>query len=135
MAVLIVFIFLLNLIIAPILAVMGEWFAAGTSLVAVLASGVLIFKDSMNLLQRVGKFYWIVRDNGKAGTPLVSRGFMRQYVAPWLYGHGVQFRFRRWTLQVGTCRPSASASELEGILKAVGGRMMEEEPEDIGVWT
>lgn len=134
MPLLIVLLFLLNLVLLPIIALLGLWATALASLLALLATGYLIFKDSMNLVQRVGRVYWIVRDNGTPDTPWVASGFMRMTSAPWLVGSGVQFRFRRHTLQIGLCSPQPVADETEGVLNAVGGRYMDDAPEEIGVW-
>lgn len=133
MAFLIVLFFLINVVLVPVMTVIGSWYAF-PALAGALLSGRLIFKDSMNLVQNVGPVYWIIRDNGSLIDPIVCRGFMRQVTAPWLIGQGIQFRLRRHTFQIGMCFPQPADDETEGVLNAVGGRYMEESPEEIGVW-
>jgi hypothetical protein len=134
LSVLIVLGFLLSVVLVPVLVVLGTPLSI-LAICAAVGLGYVIFKDSMNLVQSVCGVYWIIRDNGTPATPRVSKGFMRQYTAPWLFGSGMQFRMHRWTVQVGTCRPSPAGDEAEGILKAVDGHYMEESPKEIGVWT
>lgn len=129
----IVLFFVINVLLTTALAVVGSWLAL-IALAGALSSGYVIFKDSMNLVQGVGRLYWIIRDNGSKGIPFVAPGFMIEVNHPWRVGNGIQFRLHRWTFQMGWCRPNPDKEETEGMLDAVGGRYMEEAPEEIGVW-
>lgn len=104
------------------------------SLLLVCLISYVIFRDTLNLVQNVGRVYWIVRDTAPKGTPRIAKGFMRQVTPPWLVGTGIQFRAFGRTLQVGICTPQTVGSEQEGILLSVQGRLMDEEPEKIGSW-
>lgn len=130
----IVVIFLLSLGLVPAFAVDGSWFII-PALASVAVSGHLIFSNSMNLVQYVGRFYWIIRDNVTPSTPRIAKAFMRQYTYPYLFGTGTQVRFRRWTVQFGLCRRNPFGDEIEGLVNAIGGRYMEDSPKDIGFWT
>lgn len=89
----------------------------------------------MNLVQAVGPLYWITRNFAPKGTRLVSSGFMRELGAPWRVGKGIQIRFsRNRTFQIGFCKETLPLDEDSGILNAVGGRIMEISPEEIGDW-
>lgn len=93
-----------------------------------------IFRNTLNVVQYVGRLYWIIRDTAEAGTPRLARGFMRQVTSPWLIGSGVQVRVRRWVVQVGVCRKQSATDYTEGLLMALDGRLMDEEPKEIGAW-
>lgn len=95
----------------------------------------ILFKDSINLVQAVGPLYWITRDYVPKGTPIVSKGFMRELGEPWRVGAGIQIRFaQNRTFQIGWCHKTAPATEDEGVLSAVGGRYMDVTAEEIGEW-
>jgi hypothetical protein len=103
----------------------------------VVATGCyLLFRDTLNRLQYIGFVYWITRDNGKKGDPFLSVGFMRQTASPWKVGKGVQVRLSKYTVQVGVCRSNKSriSSEADGLLHAMGGRLMEEDAATIRRW-
>lgn len=94
-----------------------------------LVGGYLLFRDTMNRLQYIGKLYWITRDNGVQGTRHIAfDAFMRGTSPPWKVGRGVQFRWGKYTFQVGICRNGPPAeTELEGLLNMLGGRMLDTE--------
>lgn len=100
---------------------------------SILSLGYLVFKDTMNKVQAVGRVYWIIRDNATPGTPAVSRGFMHEIDPPWRHGKGLQIRVLRWNIQVGVCK-SHDYDEESGILAAVQGRFLDVTPIDIGKW-
>lgn len=97
-----------------------------------LVSGYYLFRDTLNKLQVVGRFYWIARDNSKA--PFISVGFMRELESPWRSGKGIQVTIQRWSFQLGVCKSNRYINELDGQLAAMGGRMLETPPEEIGTW-
>ena len=81
----------------------NTWVFLGLIMFALLVGAYFLFRDTMNRIQyleRVG-IYWITRDNATVDTPRVMRAIMRQTAPPYWRGRGVQFRFRRWTFQVG----------------------------------
>lgn len=59
---------------------------------------------------------------------------MRETDAPWRSGKGCQFRTNKYTLQVGLCKKLSVKDETEGILNAVGGRMLDISVDEIGNW-
>jgi hypothetical protein len=88
----------------------------------------------MNTLYTSNKFYWILRDTGKYGDPIFSKGFMRQINPPWLVGSGIQVRVGKYILQIGICGGSKSLSDDEGLLYAMEGRVMDSNPKEISSW-
>jgi len=93
-----------------------------------------IFGNSMNMVQNLGPLYWVVRDNGKKGTKVLSIGFMRQLSQPWLRGKGIQFRVSKYTLQIGLCRRQDFLDDTDGVLDAMGGFYMSNTPKEISKW-
>lgn len=88
-----------------------------------------LFRDTMNRIQYVEhlRIYWITRDTATDETPRVMRAFMKQTAKPYWYGHGVQFKFRRWTFQVGVLDGKAPSLD-----KQLGKGWLEEvDTEDI----
>lgn len=126
--------FLLSLIFFVISVVNNVWVSAAFSLIGLLSLGWVIFGNSMNLVQRIGSLYWIIRDNGKKGDPIIGSAFMRQTDEPWLIGKGVQVRFFKYSVQVGICYPNFFDSEEDGVLNAMSGRYMEDSAKEIGNW-
>lgn len=99
-----------------------------------LSSAYFVFRDTLNKLQVVGPLYWISRDNTPKNVSVVSVGFMRELESPWRYGKGIQFTVKNRSFQVGFCKPRYYKNPIEGQLAAMGGRMMEATPEEIGNW-
>lgn len=126
--------FLLSLIFFVISVVNNVWVSAAFSLIGLLSLGWVIFGNSMNLVQRIGSLYWIIRDNGKKGDPIIGSAFMRQTDEPWLIGKGVQVRFFKYSVQIGICYPNFFDSEEDGVLNAMSGRYMEDSAKEIGNW-
>jgi hypothetical protein len=107
----------------------------GSLILFLLVGAFFLFKDSLNLVQSVGRVYWITRDYVPKGTPIIAKGFMRELGEPWRVGSGLQIRFaKNRTFQVGICAPTAPTDEENGILNAVGGRYMDATAEEIGEW-
>lgn len=131
---LIVFGFLFTFTTGVASLITGDWFVGAILMIAFLGFAWVIFKDSMNLVQRVGRIYWIFRDNGLITDPMVSIGFMRMVDPPWLRGKGPQFRFGKYTFQIGWCSAHTPKTEDEGILAAMDGRELEMDPKDIRKW-
>lgn len=101
---------------------------------AFVLNAYLIFRDTLNTVQYAGRVYWIVRDTVPARTPRICRGFMRQVTYPWLVGSGIQVRVMGRTVQVGVCYRQHATDDTQGVLHALEGRIMEENPEQIGTW-
>lgn len=107
------------------------WLFGAAAVVVLL---FFVFKDTVNRLQYIQLFrvYWITKDNGSAGTPVVLRSFMRQTSPPWWRGTGVQFRIGKYTFQVGLLREKATPQvvtdmedEAGGLLAQLGGRELD----------
>lgn len=88
----------------------------------------------MNNLYVFYKLYWITKDTGKKGDPIVAKGFMRQTSAPWLTGKGIQIRFGKYSFQIGLCGKPQNLKDQDGLLYAMQGRMLELDVEKIGEW-
>lgn len=89
----------------------------------------------MNKIKSILNIYFIVRDIGKPIDPIFSIGFMRQTGPPWKSGKGIQLRLGKYVTQIGICRSNKKIKkEVDGLLYAVQGRMMEETPKEIGSW-
>jgi len=65
-----------------------------------------LFRDTMNRIQYIERLriYWITKNNGRKGVPLIFPSFMRQTHPPFWKGTGIQVRFFKWTFQVGILR-------------------------------
>jgi hypothetical protein len=77
-----------------------------------------LFRDTLNRIQYIEtiRLYWITKDDGKevaAYQPRIMRSFMRQTAAPFWNGNGVQFRFHRWTFQVGILTHKSDSLEYQ----------------------
>lgn len=88
----------------------------------------------MNNLYVLGRLYWIIRNTGRSGSPVISKGFMRQTSAPWLVGNGVQLRFGKYVVQFGFCGNPKELGNQDGLLYAIQGRLMDADPNEIGDW-
>lgn len=100
----------------------------------VIIGSYVLFKDTMNRIQYIGPLYWITRDNGRYGDPVITKAFMRQTAAPWKTGKGVQLRFRKYTFQAGICRATKLVKEDEGLLHAMQGRYLDDPVDAIRTW-
>jgi hypothetical protein len=96
-----------------------------------IVGSYFLFRDTMNKIQYVQtlRLYWITRNVGGKGVPLVSAAFMRQTAEPWWQGRGVQFRIGKYTFQIGILLRKA-----DGLLDQVGGRDMDADPKEIRSW-
>lgn len=112
--------------------VLGNFGFAAVGLSTSSFIGWAIFSNSTNLVQNVGRVYWIIRDTGKPSDPIIARAYMRQISPPWLIGRGIQVRLTKWTFQIGICDYSGDFEEDEGLLRALDGRSLSLDPEEIG---
>lgn len=99
-----------------------------------LCTGWMIFSDSMNVVQSVGRLYWVVRDHGKKGQPIISKGFMRMVDPPYKQGKGIQIRAGKYSFQVGLCHVVHFDSEEAAIYGVLDGRDLDDSPKEIGKW-
>lgn len=88
----------------------------------------------MNNLYVLYKLYWIIKNTGKSGDPVIAKGFMRQTSAPWLVGSGLQIRFGKYTFQLGVCGQPQKLDTQDGLLYAMQGRLLDSDPDEIGAW-
>lgn len=88
----------------------------------------------MNKVRAIGPLYWIARDFVDERTPVVCTGFMHETDHPWRRGKGLQIRFKNKTIQVGLCKRTYPLDETEGVLSAVGGRMLDVSVDEIESW-
>lgn len=88
----------------------------------------------MNKVQAIGPLYWITRDFVDKRTPIICTGFMRETDAPWRHGKGLQIRLRKHTFQVGFCKRTYPLDETQGVLSAVGGRVLDTDIDEIQGW-
>lgn len=115
----------------PMLIVLG-W-PALLLLPNIASLGYLVFKDTLNKVQSVGRLYWIVRDHCPNNGPWFGRAFMHEVDPPWRHGKGLQLKVFKRYIQVGICKKH-QYDEATGILAAVQGRFLDIEPIDIGKW-
>ena len=101
------------------------------TLVFLSVGSYLLFKDTMNKLQYIQslRVYWITRDVGGKGVPVISTAFMRQTAEPWWQGRGIQFRAGKYTFQIGILLRKATS-----LLDQVGGRDLDAEAKEIRMW-
>ena len=134
-ALLIVLFFLFSVVLTLASVATENWYSLVPSLVGALFLGWVIFSDSMNVVQTVGRVYWIVRNNAKRGEPIFSReAFMRSTDAPWVVGSGYQVRLLRYSFQIGTYTVLDIDNDEDGTLNAMQGRYMEDSAREIGNW-
>jgi hypothetical protein len=91
----------------------------------------------MNRLRSIWFIYTILRDIGTPADPTISIGFMRQTGPPWKTGKGLQIRIKKYIFQIGICKSNKKVKakgEETGLLYAMQGRLLEEEPSKIGNW-
>ena len=99
--------------------------------VAFAIGAYLLFRDTMNRIQYLQsvRLYWITRDNGVAGTKVITRAFMRQTAPPWWRGSGIQIRSGKYTFQIGVL-----TSKANGLLDQVDGRELDDGAKEIRSW-
>ena len=104
------------------------WIALALSLAL---NAYLVFHETLNKIQYVQflRLYWITRNTGKYGDPHVRRAFMRQTMAPYWRGSGIEFRFKEYTFQVGYLVRKADT-----LLDQLDGRELEENAKEIRQW-
>ena len=78
--------------------------------------------------------YYIRRDTGKTGDPILATGFMHQISPPWKRGKGIQVRIKTSVVQIGICKKHHHDGEDSGILAAVGGKYLDSKVEEIREW-
>jgi len=88
----------------------------------------------MNKVRSVGPVYWITRDFVDNRTRVICTGFMKEIDDPWRHGKGLQIRFKHKTFQIGFCKRTYPLDDTEGVLSAVGGRMLDVSVDEIESW-
>lgn len=101
------------------------------ALIVLLVGSYFLFRDTMNRLQYVATFriYWVTRNDGRSGSPVVCRARMYHTAPPWWRGRGVQFRAGTYTFQVGVLTGKGAS-----LLDQLGGRDLEVETSKIRNW-
>jgi len=105
-------------------------------LIALLVASIsfniyLLFYNTMNKLQAITwlRVYWLVRDTGWDDDPRLCRAFMRQNSAPFWRGQGIQFRRKKYILQIGILTGKGKSR-----LDQLDGRELSDSPEEIRQW-
>ena len=89
------------------------------------------FKGTKDLIQGVGPFYWITRNDPRyVGLGI---GTMHELNAPWRKGQGVYIVLCKRSFQIGICHKQV-LNEVDGTLSAIQGRYMDTPPSEIGNW-
>jgi hypothetical protein len=78
-------------------------------LVVFFIGAYFVFRKTMNVFQRLGKIYWVTRDN--ASGPLVRKAWMRFTGPPFWRGEGIEFRFRSHSFQIGILKTKMPSLE------------------------
>lgn len=96
-----------------------------------LVGSYFLFRDTMNKLQYIQtlRVYWITRNTGIPGTPVLCRGDMRGTSYPWWRGKGIQFRAGKYIFQIGVL-----TGKSDGLLEQLGGRHLDADPKEIRSW-
>jgi hypothetical protein len=86
------------------------WYLGLAAIIALSIGAYFLFRDTLNRIQYIERLrlYWITKDTGHKGVPLLAPSFMRQTQAPYWHGTGVEARFFKWTFQVGILRGKGS---------------------------
>lgn len=92
---------------------------------------IFFIKDVLNRIQYVEflRIYWITRDNGE-GQPRFAKATMRQTAAPYWRGRGWQFRFGKYTFQIGVL--TVKVDSMESQISNLG--WLETEPKLLRRW-
>lgn len=91
----------------------------------------------MNNLHTIGPIYWVLKDNATNKTPRLAMAFMRQTDSPWRVGRGIQLKMNNYSFQIGLSKKTKTTDdlgELDGLLYAMQGRVMETSVLEIGDW-
>lgn len=91
----------------------------------------------MNNLHTIGPIYWVLKDNATNKTPRLAMAFMRQTDFPWRVGRGIQLKMNNYSFQIGLSKKTKTTDdlgELDGLLYAMQGRVMETSVLEIGDW-
>jgi hypothetical protein len=91
----------------------------------------------MNNLHTIGPIYWVLKDNATSKTPKLAMAFMRQTGSPWRVGRGIQLKMNKYSFQIGLSKKAKTTDdlgELDGLLYAMQGRVMETSVLEIGDW-
>lgn len=73
---------------------MTFWIGLAILALPLIVGGYFLFRDSMNLFQKVGRVYWITRNNMKRPQPFISRAFLVHDSPPYWIGKGVQIAWK-----------------------------------------
>ena len=103
------------------------WIILGVTLVGFY----FLFKDTLNRVQYIQavRLYWITRDDGIVGSPVLSKAFMIQTAQPWWNGKGVRLRAGKYTFQIGVLTHRG-----ESLLDQLGGRDLDDDARRIRDW-
>lgn len=69
---------------------MTLWLGLALLAIPLLIGAFFLFRDSMNLFQKVGKLYWITRNDMKREQPFISKAFLAHDSPPYWLGKGIQ---------------------------------------------
>ena len=122
----------LGLLLIPTLPILRGWYFL-YALLVFLVSWWLVLRDTLNLVQGIGKVYWLTRST-EVFTFRVQLSFMRETDYPWRSGKGLQLVFPYRTFQIGICKPSKHYTVDEGLLHSLVARKLPSKPEDIREW-
>lgn len=123
-----------NVVLLVIELLFGAFVPAAVLVLSLGVLGYFILPETLNLIYRIGRVYWILRDTGKKGDKIVSTGWLRQAAPPWMVGHGIQIRTGKFVFQIGTYVISEFENEEDGVLHAMQGRKMDLAPKDLRGW-
>ena len=123
---------ILGVLLMPILPFL-RGYTLLSALFVFLLSWFLVLRDTLNLVQGVGKVYWLTRSTDVFALKL-QLSFMRETDYPWRSGKGVQLVFPYRTFQIGICKQSKNYTVDEGLLHSLVARKLPSKPEDIREW-
>jgi hypothetical protein len=88
----------------------------------------------LNIVHGFGRIYWIVRDTATGHTPRMCIGWTKELGGHWRTGKGPQIKFGKFIFQFGFCKKHKVEDEMDGILMAVEGRILDTTTAEISIW-
>ena len=121
-----------GLLITPTLFFLQGWTLLG-GLGILLLCLWLVFRDTLDLVQGLGRVYWLTRQT-TARLFRMRLAYMRETDYPWRTGKGLQLVVPYRTFQIGICTPSEHYTVEDGLLHSLAARTLPTKPKDIREW-
>lgn len=112
------------------LSIIGLWLSF-YALIPIALFAYFSFRNTLNVLQIIGRVYWITKSFEIKQRFRVSKGFMHTTSYPWYKGNGIHMVFWKRSFQIGICQKQTYANDVEGTLASLQGRFLDLTPRQI----